>query len=572
MAVRFDPAGLNKQKQKRLVVNPLSHVSKRKDKIRRRRVITFLVIGLAALSILLYALLQKDPPATVRVGNVYRGDISSYMMISAEIYPGSVEQLSSEQRQRVLKVHVSRGDTVQAGDPLLTLDQSELEEQYMQAKSAREEIEDSIRQAETTEAAQADAKQAEEAAAAQAAKDLNRQLTALNNQLSSTLSGLVQLSSIQPATLDINPELSSELTQLLEGYDPESENADSIIQQAIALLTESVSLNENPDYQTLLKQLQNDIQSISTTSGKVVSSLTGQLQNLNLGLGLDEDLLNQLGGQLGGLGNTLQSALSQAAAIEKQAKESFEASSATLKASTNGVIAQINVEPGDYVGSTGSLTQSSLNSIDLSSLLTQGQSVLPSAGLASPGAVAVVIYDTTRPKAIFRANQFDSNRLRVGMPVQYQYNDLVFSGEITYIAPFANSGSFTGSNELGSELGSLSGLSGEPWREVELSIMGPKRSELIPGFSIDAEIKTASAENVLILPAEAMRRELDATFVYVVDENNVLIKRPITPGIQSEMSVEVLDGLNENDRVVLNPDSSLQPGMTVRIEDQDATQ
>jgi hypothetical protein len=38
------------------------------------------------------------------------------------------------------------------------------------------------------------------------------------------------------------------------------------------------------------------------------------------------------------------------------------------------------------------------------------------------------------------------------------------------------------------------------------------------------------------------------------------------------MSVEVLDGLNENDRVVLNPDSSLQPGMTVRIEDQDATQ
>jgi HlyD family secretion protein len=88
-------------------------------------------------------------------------------------------------------------------------------------------------------------------------------------------------------------------------------------------------------------------------------------------------------------------------------------------------------------------------------------------------------------------------------------------------------------------------------------------TDLIPGFSINASIETQSADNTLILPAEAMRREIDSWYVFVVRDDGILEKRQFTPGIQAEMTVEILDGLSESDLVVLNPASILTNGMEV---------
>ena len=63
-----------------------------------------------------------------------------------------------------------------------------------------------------------------------------------------------------------------------------------------------------------------------------------------------------------------------------------------------------------------------------------------------------------------------------------------------------------------------------------------------------------------------MRRELDKYFVFTVDKDNIIKRKVFTPGIQSDMSVEVIDGLNESDIVVMNPPSSIEDGIKVQVQ------
>jgi HlyD family secretion protein len=69
-----------------------------------------------------------------------------------------------------------------------------------------------------------------------------------------------------------------------------------------------------------------------------------------------------------------------------------------------------------------------------------------------------------------------------------------------------------------------------------------------------------------VLPAQAMRRELNEYYVFLVDKDNKLVRKPFTPGIQSDMYVEVLSGLNAGDKVVLNPTNEMSNGLKVKLK------
>jgi hypothetical protein len=78
------------------------------------------------------------------------------------------------------------------------------------------------------------------------------------------------------------------------------------------------------------------------------------------------------------------------------------------------------------------------------------------------------------------------------------------------------------------------------YADIEMNIKGDDLTELTLGFLIDAQIKTATAENVLVLPAEAMKRELGEYFVFVVDEENT---RVIVYFLKKPTSVFLLNAL-----------------------------
>lgn len=91
---------------------------------------------------------------------------------------------------------------------------------------------------------------------------------------------------------------------------------------------------------------------------------------------------------------------------------------------------------------------------------------------------------------------------------------------------------------------------------------------LKPGLNVTCEIATVDKSGVLLAPMEAIKPDRDDNLiVFVIDtESNRIEQRRIEAGINSDMSVEILEGLEEGELVVIDPQPSYSDGMRVRIK------
>lgn len=91
-----------------------------------------------------------------------------------------------------------------------------------------------------------------------------------------------------------------------------------------------------------------------------------------------------------------------------------------------------------------------------------------------------------------------------------------------------------------------------------------KLARLGHGYQIDATIVLWEADRVLRVPIGALFRGPDQGWRVFAVENGRAVERPIRLGHINDEFGEVLDGLNEGDRVILNPAGSLQDGTRVK--------
>lgn len=83
------------------------------------------------------------------------------------------------------------------------------------------------------------------------------------------------------------------------------------------------------------------------------------------------------------------------------------------------------------------------------------------------------------------------------------------------------------------------------------------------GFRVEARIVIWEDNNILIVPASALFRERGEWAVFLVDNGSAVL-RPITLGRNNGVEAQVLNGLDEDDQVVLYPSSELSEGMSIR--------
>jgi RND family efflux transporter MFP subunit len=93
------------------------------------------------------------------------------------------------------------------------------------------------------------------------------------------------------------------------------------------------------------------------------------------------------------------------------------------------------------------------------------------------------------------------------------------------------------------------------------------RDELLPGTYVTVRLKLPAAAGIrtLRLPAEALLFRHDGLSVVKVGPDNRTRIQPITVGRDFGDTVEVLSGVDPDDRVILNPPESATPGTPVRI-------
>lgn len=222
----------------------------------------------------------------------------------------------------------------------------------------------------------------------------------------------------------------------------------------------------------------------------------------------------------------------------------------------------VSLAQADIANAEASVRSAEANLAQLRSQLDQTAVVAPASGIiaekiARVGNVSSAsdpLFTLIRDDLLelqVRVPQTDLAQVRVGAPVRITSSSdrrIQLEGRVREIAPLVDANT----------------------REATVKISLPSSTLLRPGMFLSAAIVTEQGRGFAI-PAEAVITEgNDASFVYVLDANNVAERRQIEVGTRvlqstNEAKVEVLSGLNAGDRIVVKGAGYVQDGDRVRV-------
>jgi RND family efflux transporter MFP subunit len=88
--------------------------------------------------------------------------------------------------------------------------------------------------------------------------------------------------------------------------------------------------------------------------------------------------------------------------------------------------------------------------------------------------------------------------------------------------------------------------------------------KLRPGMFVKADVIIDRSENVIVIPKNVIQTSRNRKYVYVVDRNNAVIRNLVT-GIEDEDNVEILEGLYENDQLIIRGYETLRENSRVKV-------
>ena len=90
-----------------------------------------------------------------------------------------------------------------------------------------------------------------------------------------------------------------------------------------------------------------------------------------------------------------------------------------------------------------------------------------------------------------------------------------------------------------------------------------ENSEIIPGSLLEIEI-FYNEKNALSIPDTSVMYEGSKKFIYKIIEENMIKKTEIETGIRNKGNLEVLNGLNEGEKIIAEGLTKVRPGMKVK--------
>ncbi len=178
--------------------------------------------------------------------------------------------------------------------------------------------------------------------------------------------------------------------------------------------------------------------------------------------------------------------------------------------------------------------------IDLSTLITPIDGVVTSIDQPLSGVnitPATARFEVVNPESLFLkavVDQQDVVKLKTGQKAKLvfdAYPNKTYWGEVYYLSFKPATG------EDSSYL-------------VKFTIPKSLLSKLRLGMAAEVNLVTARKSQVLAVPFLAINQEGTKTYVNVFDQNNKTSKRYVTPGIEDDQYVEIIQGLNEEEVVI----------------------
>lgn len=91
-----------------------------------------------------------------------------------------------------------------------------------------------------------------------------------------------------------------------------------------------------------------------------------------------------------------------------------------------------------------------------------------------------------------------------------------------------------------------------------------KDLKLRPGMFVKADITVSRAEASVVIPKHIIQSQRNNKYVFIVDKNTAY-QRNIKTGLEDENNVEVLEGLNENENLVVRGFETLRDNSRVKV-------
>lgn len=198
-----------------------------------------------------------------------------------------------------------------------------------------------------------------------------------------------------------------------------------------------------------------------------------------------------------------------------EAQESLDAAEAGITALSSGIVESIDVIKGAYANETQTL---------------------------------MTIIDSDKIGVEFSITKDDLGSISKGQKARVVISGKEYEGTVDFVSRVASADMQMSSSQTTG--GTIKGR----------IVLDDPDEEIYIGVSAKVYIFVGESEKTLVIPYESLNTDVDGDFVYIVNKENLIERKDVTLGIYSDEYYEVLDGLAEGDRVILEVTSDMKPG------------
>lgn len=436
----------------------------------------------------------------------FRGDIEESVSTSGKVASEEKVVLFAPVSGRLNQINVAAGDAVKAGDVLMTYDMDQMEERLQEATLQQDKSNASYNST-MTENSKSTAK----------LNEANTNLAVLDQQLADYKSYLKDLQNkLSASQRETQRQLSEESYNL-------SQKAANLNKELQGGVTQERAVEINKELQDVSSdQARNSyVQSIANSSDYVVN-MQNEIATVQEHITECENYKAQMQSQKGTSESTiLNEYQSQAYAADRDlAQLTYKEAEEQYYSAKKGIIADFD---GIVTECTG----------------VSGESV-------TEGTQLITLESSENVKVTFDASKSDVTKLEIGQKVDVTIAGNKYEGEIAKINRMATLNA-----------------SNTPMVGVEVHLTNPD-DKIILGLDAKLTVHTDSAQGTLLIPVEAINADKNGDFLYII-ENGMVVKRPVTCGISSDEYTEILEGVTEDDQIIVSSLTgvSLEEGMAV---------
>lgn len=482
--------------------------SKKKGKKSKKTVVIIIVIVVVLLFLLLKGCSGGEATVLVTTTAATRGELQESVSTSGTVAAEEVKVFFAPVAGTLAEIRVTPGDAVQKGDVLIAYDETKLDSDFKQA---------SLQQAKS--AAGYNSAVADSAENQAKLNEANTNIPVLEQQIADNEAYLKDLQSqLNQSQRDTATSLANEAFDLNEEL--------MTLQSEIKELspTDTAALAEK---QARVREIESDLsrnnylQQIANSSDYVVE-MEEEIQRVQDLIADYKEYKAEMESQKKG---------SETGVMDSYDKTSTEADKALAD------MAYSEAEASYYAGKAGVCAE-------FAGVVTEVMAVEGST--IAEGVQLLTLESTDAVKVSFSATRQDVEKLEVGQKAEITISGNTYNGTVSKINRMATVNA-----------------SNTPMVGVEVHIENPD-DKIILGLDAKLTVNTRSVSDALLIPVEAVNADRDGDFLYVV-ENGVVVRKPVVCGISNDTYTEVLEGITEQDQIVLTYIGSLEEGMAVTV-------